>query len=549
MEQLYTGGDVVVQALKVAGVEIVFGIISIHNIPIYDALARQGGIRPIVNRSEPGAVNMADGYARATGKPGVVITSTGAGAGNAAGSLIEAQTNGTPLVHITGQIASQYLDQGKGFVHECKDQLGMLKAICKEAWRVRSIGSLASTIQQAIEVAQTAPTGVVSIEVPIDLQKASLPVPVMHIDAPNSRRANPSSVQEAVELLRMAKRPLIWAGHGVVQAEASQELEKLAELWGAGVITSVAGRGAIPEDHPQSIGCFAISKAVREFIASCDVLLAIGTRFQGNETLNWKLPLPQTIVQIDIDRLAIGRNYPVVSSIVADAREGIQALLAELEGKVKPDAAYLQEVAEASKARRASLAATLGPYQQICADLRACMEREALLVADVTIASNTWGSRLFPVYAPSSYIHAAGGGIGQGVQMGIGAKLGQPERQVVVIVGDGGFQVNIGELGTAVQEGVKLVIILFNDGGYGVLRNIQDRAFEGRHIGVELRGLNFEKLSEAYGIAYYPVTALTEFRPAVKNALASGQLSLVEVDMQAIGPFHMPFAGFELNEA
>jgi acetolactate synthase-1/2/3 large subunit len=549
MDKPYTGGDVVVQALKAVGVEYVFGIISIHNIPIYDALARQGGMRAIVNRSEPGAVNMADGYARATGKLGVVITSTGAGAGNAAGSLIEAQTNGTPLLHITGQIEAQYLDQGKGFVHECKDQLGMLKAISKEALRVRSIGSLASTMQRAIELAQTAPTGVVSVEIPIDLQKKSLPVPVLHFDAPARRPANPIAVQEAAELLRAAKRPLIWSGHGVIQAEASQELTKLAEMWGAGVITSVAGRGALPEDHPQSIGCFATSKAVREFIDSCDVLLAVGTRFQGNETRGWQLPLPRTIVQIDVDQLAIGRNYPVAASIVADAREGLQELLTALEGKVQPDVAFLREVASAGEARRESLAATLGPYKQVCADLRASMERDALLVADVTIASNTWGSRLFPVYAPRHYIHAAGGGIGQGMQMGIGAKLGQPERQVVVVVGDGGFQVNMGELGTAAQEGVNLVIVLFNDGGYGILRNIQDRVFEGRHVGVDLHGLNFEKLSEAYGIAYYPVTSLAEFRPAVKSALTSGQLSLIEVDVKAVGPFRMPFAGFELNEA
>src|SRR6516162_174392 len=143
MESQCTGGDVIVQILKAAGVECSFGIISIHNIPIYDAIARQGDIRTITSRSEAGAVNMADGYAKATGMLGVAITSTGAGAGNAAGSLIEAQTNGTPLLHITGQIDSPYLDQGKGFIHECKDQLGMLKSISKEAFRVRSIGSLA----------------------------------------------------------------------------------------------------------------------------------------------------------------------------------------------------------------------------------------------------------------------------------------------------------------------------------------------------------------------------------------------------------------------
>src|SRR5215471_1466041 len=182
--------------MKAAGVEHVFGIISIHNIPIYDAIARQGGIRTITNRSEPGAVNMADGYAKASSTLGVVITSTGAGAGNAAGSLIEAQTHGTSLLHLTGQINSPYLDQGKGFIHESKDQLGMLKAISKDAFRVRSRHALAATIQYAIEFAQTAPTGVVSVEIPIDVQKMLLSAPTWRFHVHQRLAHDPSCVKE-----------------------------------------------------------------------------------------------------------------------------------------------------------------------------------------------------------------------------------------------------------------------------------------------------------------------------------------------------------------
>jgi acetolactate synthase-1/2/3 large subunit len=547
MESQHTGGDVIVHILKSAGVECVFGIISIHNIPIYDAIARRGGIRTISNRSEPGAVNMADGYAKATGKLGVAITSTGAGAGNAAGSLIEAQTNGTPLLHITGQIDSPYLDQGKGFIHECKDQLGMLKAISKDAFRVRSIGSLATTIQHAIELAQTAPTGVVSVEVPINIQKMMLTSPELHFNPCPRLAPDLSSVKEAADILISAKRPLIWSGNGVIQAGATDELTSLAEMWGAGVLTSQAGRGAIREDHPQCIGNFAYLSAIRDFLTSCDVLLAVGTRFRGSETRVWQLPLPRTIVQIDVDRLAIGRNYPATTGCVGDAKLALQALIQELSGKVKPDTSYLQGVLQARNACRDALRSTLGPYDQLCTDLRTSLEEDAILVVDVTISATIWGSRLFPLYGPRQYIHAAGGGIGQGLQMGIGVKLGQPTRQVVVIVGDGGFQVNMGELGTAVQEGINIVIVLFNDGGYGVLRNIQNRVLEGRHIGVDLRGLNFKKLCEAYGIGYYPVTSTTMFRPAINTALESGRLSLIEVDMASIGPYRIPFAGYSLS--
>ncbi len=547
MKEQHTGGDVIVQILKAAGVECLFGIISIHNIPIYDAIARQGGIRTITNRSEPGAVNMADGYAKATGKLGVTITSTGAGAGNAAGSLIEAQTNGTPLLHITGQIDSPYLDQGKGFIHECKDQLGMLKAISKDAFRVRSIESLAATIQHAIELAQTAPTGVVSVEIPVDIQKKVLTAPESHFNPYPRLAPDLSSVKEAAGILLSAKRPLVWSGNGVIQADATEELTNLAEIWGAGVLTSQAGRGALREDHPQCIGNFAYNSAIRDFLTSCDVLLAVGTRFRGSETRVWQSPLPKTIVQLDVDRLAIGRNYPAAIGCVADAKLALQALMKELSGNVKPDASYLQEVLQARNACRDALRATLGPYDQFCSDLRNSLDRDAMLVVDVTISATLWGSRLFPVYGPRQYIHAAGGGIGQGLQMGVGAKLGQPTRQVVVIAGDGGFQVNMGELGTAVQEGIDVVIVLFNDGGYGILRNIQNRVLEGRHIGVNLHGLNFEKLCEAYGIAYYPITSTAMFRPAIRTALESGRLSLIEVDMAAIGPYRIPFAGYALS--
>jgi acetolactate synthase-1/2/3 large subunit len=548
VDESYTGGDVIVQALKAAGVEYIFGIISIHNIPIYDAISRHHGIRPITNRSEPGAVNMADGYARATGKLGVVITSTGAGAGNAAGALIEAQTHGTPLLHLTGQIDFPYLDQGKGFTHESKDQLGMLKAISKDAFRVRSIHSLAATIRHAIELAQTAPTGVVSVEIPIDLQKMLLSASELPFNFHPPLDPDPSCVKDAAEILLSAKRPLIWSGNGVIQANAAEELTQLAEIWGAGVITSQAGRGAIPEDHPQCIGNFAYNSAIRDFIGSCDVLLAVGTRFRGAETMVWRLPLPKTIVQIDVDRLAFGRNYPTTLGLVADAKLGLQALIPELEAGAKPDADYLGEVGAARNACRDALRATLGPYGQLCDDLRACMKRDGLLVADVTISATTWGSRLFPVYGPQQYIHAAGGGIGQGLQMGLGAKIGRPEQQIVVMVGDGGLQVNIGELGTAVQEEIAIVIVLFNDGGYGVLRNIQNRAYGGRHIAVDLHSLNFEKLCEAYGTDYYPVTRLAAFRPAIEAALASERLSLVAIDMGAVGPFSIPFAGYALNK-
>lgn len=544
MSQEYSGGDLIAYALKEAGVEMVFGIISIHNMPIYDAIYRQGGVRVVPTRSEPGAVNMADGYARATGKLGVVITSTGTGAGNAAGALVEAQTAVTPLLHLTGQIDSAYVDQGKGYIHECKDQLGMLKAISKEAHRVHSIHSLTATIQTAIGQALSAPSGAVSVEIPIDIQKAKIKsLPKFLLPQPAPVAPHLSQIEWAVQILRTAKKPLIWAGSGVIAAGAAAEVQQLAERLGAGVFTSQAGRGAISEDHPQCVGNFGNNPNVRALLQSCDVLLAIGTRFRGQETLQWKLPLPPVQIQIDVDPLAIGRGYPATAGIVGDARLALRAILERLPNNLRPSPEFLREIEVTRLAARAALRMTLGPYKTIMDELRQALAPEGVLVRDITISSSTWGSRLFPVYAPRQSIHAAGGGIGQGLQMALGAKLGQPAKPVVALVGDGGFVVNCGELATAVQEKIPLVVLLFNDGGYGVIRNIQKNNYESRFIGVDLHTPNFGQLAGAFGWQTWRVDKVEDFADILQAAFSADVPSLIEIDMLAIGDFEVPFGG------
>jgi len=539
-------GDVIVQALKAAGVDTVFGIISIHNMPIYDAIARQGGIRAIPSRSEPGAVNMADGYSRASGKLGVAITSTGAGAGNAAGALVEAQTAGSSVLHLTGQIESAYLDKGKGYIHECKDQLNMLKAISKAAYRPISAEAVPATLYQAISESLAMPRGVVSLEIPIDYQKAKiaatvgLNLQILQAEATLSTEA----IQQATEMLKAARYPLIWAGSGVIEAGASAALQALAERLGAAVLTSQAGRGAIPEDHPLCVGNFAANPATRSLLEKADLLLIIGSHVRGNETLNWKLPMPAKIIQIDADPLAIGRSYPASLGIVGDAAAVLPALNKALEkAEVKPDANYQDLIASTIKNSRAKLRSTLGPYEGILDDLNATLPRNALRVRDVTISSTTWAARLLGIYEPRTSIHASGGGIGQGFQMAVGAKLAQPDRTVLVIAGDGGFLVNCGEIATAVQEDVPVVMVLFNDGGYGVLRNIQNANYGKRNIAVDLRSPDFMKFAEAFGAWSRRVSRLEDFKPALEEAIASRRPAIIEIDMRAIGPFAEPFTG------
>lgn len=541
----FTTADAIVQELVRAGVTTAFGIVSIHNMPIYDAILREGSIHLVCSRGESGAVNMADGYARATGKLGVVITSTGTGAGNAAGSLIEAWAAGVPVLHLTGEVASSYLGTGRGYIHECKDQLSMMEGACKKALRLRKPEQTAAVVRQAIKEALAAPSGPVSLEIPIDFQSAIIPnhtleevrfaAPTTHIslDLPN----------EIVSKISNARRPVIWAGGGIISADASQEVRQLAELIGAAVITSQSGKGSIPEDHPQCIGHFAAYELTKKLLKDSDLLISIGVRFRGNETANWKVPVPKEHIAIDADWQAINRNYEVTNGLIGDAKKILQTVIQEISKKgLQPDPVYLDEVLSVRQELREALRATLGPYEQILDGMRKVLPRDSILVRDVTVQANVWGSRLFEIYEPRTSIHASGGGIGQGLPTAIGAQMAFKDRQVVLMAGDGGFMVNVGEMATAAQENLPLIVVLFDDAGYGVLRNIQDAAY-GRQVAVDLLSPDFVLLGQSMGFDSTRIGSPDEFVSALEKAVDNKKPTMIVVDMEAVGPMAKPFGG------
>lgn len=544
-ENVYTVADAVVEELVHAGVEVVFGIVSIHNMPIYDAILRDGRIHVVTARGESGAVNMADGYARVTGKLGVAITSTGTGAGNAAGSLVEAWSAGTKLLHLTGEVASPYLGTGKGYIHEMKDQLQMMEGCCKHAFHLRIPEQAIPMMRKAIAHAAFAPSGPVTLQIPIDYQSAIIPKPVeqaIYEVKPLATEINPLP-EEIVAKIVKAKRPVIWAGGGVIHADAAQETTRLAEKLGAAVITSQSGKGAIPEDHPLCIGHFASFVEVQKLLEKADLLISMGVRFRSNETASWKVKVNCEHINIDVDYLAHNRNYQVTHSVVGDIKQILQQLLQQLaQHQLEPEPSYQEEVTQARKNVRKELRSTLGPYEQFVDGMRKLLPKDAILVRDVTVPANLWGSRLFEIYQPRTSIHAAGGGIGQGLPTAIGAQLGAKEQVVMLMVGDGGFMVNVGELATAVEEQLPLIIALFDDGGYGVLRNLQDAAY-GRRIAVDLLSPNFVKLGEAMGFVAKRVGSAVEFLVELDCAIQRRKPSLIVVDMKEVGPMKKPFGG------
>jgi acetolactate synthase-1/2/3 large subunit len=382
----------------------------------------------------------------------------------------------------------------------------------------------------------------VALEIPIDLQYAEADYTA--VDTAPDRTAAPSSeeVKTVTAALRRASRPVIWAGGGAVAAGASDALTRLAERLGAPVVTTTTGRGAIPEDHPLALGNLFNDQQIKDLLASADCLLAVGTRFQGAHTANWTLELPANLIHIDVDPGVIGLNYPAAIAVVADARAAIEAVNADLGAEPPVDADYGAEVARIRSETRAKARSQVEVHLPLMDGLRETLARDAIVVKDATIPAYTWGNRLLEVYEPRTSLHSTSVAIGPGLALALGAKLGRPDRQTVLIAGDGGFMLNIAELATAAQYNIGVVILLFNDRGYGVLRNHQDQRFDGRRIAVDLHTPDFVKLAEGFGIKAERVDSVAAYRPALERALAAGGPVLLDIDQLKVGVVQFPSA-------
>jgi acetolactate synthase-1/2/3 large subunit len=530
-----TGGEAVYEALRALGVEHVFGIVSVHNIPIYDAILRGGGITPVAVRHEQAALHAADGYARATGKLGVAITSTGPGAANAVPGLFEAGFASSRVLMITGQIESAYYGKGRGFLHEAEHQVEMLRAVTRRVESVRrteDIGEVIVRVARDVCVGRPQPG---AVEIPIDLQYAVADVDIPHVEAWPRVRPQPSAIAAAAAALREAERPVIWAGGGVITANATEELRQLAEMLQAPVFTSINGRGALPEDHPLCMGPLTAHPQMEPVLAEADVVFAVGTRFQGGATRNWALRLPGKLVHLDADPGVIGRNYPAAVSVVGDARLGLAGILRELDG-AKANPAFAERARQARDAARQAIRKEIGPdYEAIMDTMRTLLPRDAVIVRDATVPAYLWGNRLIPIYEPRTSINPASAAIGPGLPLAIGAALGTG-RKTVVIQGDGGLMLSIGELATAVQYRLPIILCVFNDRGYGILRAIQARMFDGRQIGVDLATPDFVTVARGMGMAAEAVKGVDEFRAAFARAVAAEGPVLLDIDMSALHP-------------
>ena len=549
-----TVGELAARFLEACGVRAAFGVISIHNMPILDAFHVRQKIRFVSARGEAGACNMADAYARVTGTLGVCVTSTGTGCGNAAGAMVEALTAGTPLLHLTGQIESDYLDRDLGYIHEHPAQLAMLQAVGKAAFRIRNPETALATLREATRLAFTAPCGPVSIEIPIDVQgqMLDLPADLQPLTVAPVVPA-PREVAALAERVVGARRPLLWLGGGARGASAA--VRRFVAM-GWTVVSSVQGRGILPEDHPATLGSYNLQKPAEAFYASCDLMLVVGSRLRSNETLRYKLKLPKHICRIDANALAHNRGYTSDYFVQGDAQLTLDALADALEGRMAIDPTLAGDLQRARAEASAMVDETLGPYVALKNALAQVAQAQAdnklSWVRDITLSNTMWGNRAPNLDHPRAGVHALGGGIGQGLAMAIGTAIADAThglgRRTVALVGDGGFMLNVGELACAVQEQAELVVLLMNDSRYGVIKNIQDDIYGSRHAYVELHTPKFAAFCASLGAPHFKLDDPAQSAEVLGKAFSTRGPVIVEVDMDAWGPFAVKFAGPPLKK-
>ena len=531
------GADGVVQALKEAGVSTIFGIPSIHNIGLYESLRHEPSIRHIGCRHEAGATHMADGYARASGGLGVIVSSTGPGAGFTVSALQEAWGSCSPVLMITTNIDAAKIGKGLGVLHELEEQTALFRTITKEVIVAQTDDDLGALARRAISVAQTGRPGPVCLEVPTDLMAGDAPAA-----APTPRDSTPASpplpprLDEAVAILRNAKQPLILAGTDASRTDVAGDIQALAEALCAPVITNTPGKGVVPEDHALAFGNAARRMVVKEIVPGCDAAVVIGSRLREVDAKRRGLVLPEQLIHIDWDERWISKNYPAAVPLVGDIAAITRALRNQLEGEPytgprQERTATWRREAEAEFERLSQERPELQSLQAI----RAVLPRDSALVIDNT-QLGYWAEYFYPSYRTNGIIGAKGSGLlGFSFPAAIGVKLARPDTPVVGLIGDGGFLYTAQELATCVRHAVGFPLVVVNDNAFGVIDYLQRTAYQEAYQ-AQLTNPDFPAFAAAFGVPATRVQSPTELQSALDRTLASGEMHLIEYQMSIQEP-------------
>lgn len=518
------GSQILIECLVEQGVEVVFGYPGGQALNIYDALYKNSDrIRHILTAHEQGASHAADGYARATGKTGVCIATSGPGATNLVTGIATAYMDSVPMVVITGQVPNALL--GKDSFQEV-DITGITMCITKHNFIVKEVKDLAETVRKAFYIAASGRPGPVLIDIPKDVSAAmgDYEYQMPKLITPQVTTITDKDLQVVADLMKVAEQPMIYSGGGVIISGACEAVKQLAEKIDAPVATSLMGLGGFPENHPLATGLVGMHGSIASNMGftHCDLLIALGARFSDRVISDVKKFAPHaTIVHIDVDPAEIGKNVPVGASIVGDVNEVLKRLLPLVPKKEHPDwILQIQDWKDQFKYNYQD-GERLSP-QFMIRHVADETQGEAIITTEVG-QHQIWAAQFYTYTQPRTFISSGGlGTMGYGTGASIGAQLGRPNQQVVHIAGDGSFRMNCNELCTIAHYNVPVIIIIVNNTTLGMVRQWQTAFYEKRYSETDLdRGPDFKLLAEAYGIKGYHVHTKEAFHEAFHEALKS----------------------------
>ena len=517
-----SGAEIFARCLVEEKVEVLFGYPGGATIGVYDVLRDLSRIQHVLTRHEQGATHAAEGYARVTGKPGVVLVTSGPGATNTVTGIADAYMDSLPLVVFTGQVALRLI--GNDAFQEA-DIVGITRQITKHNYLVRDVTELAKTIKEAFHIATTGRPGPVLVDLPKDVMAQTAP---FHYPATVEMRSyNPiveghqKQLKKAADVINGAKRPVLYVGGGTILSGAAKELTTLARKMSCPVTTTLQGLGAFPATDPLFMGMLGMHGTWHSNMAvhHCDVLIAVGARFDDRVTGKVEAFAPEaTIIHIDIDPSAISKNVPVDVPIVGD----VKRVLTDLIPLVKQLDTTDWQLIIAGWKREHPLRYKSGPEiraQQVFHCLGEVTRGEAIVVTDVG-QHQMWAAQFFPCMAPRTFVTSGGlGTMGFSLPAAMGVAFSHPRLPIVSISGDGGFQMNSQELTTIVQHKLPIKIFVINNGFLGMVRQWQDLFWKRRYSQVEMTSPDFVKLAEAHGCPAFRATASSEVEPLIRRAM------------------------------
>ena len=519
------GGDILIECLKAQGVSAVFGMPGTQNIQIYDALLRRGKdtIDHYLVRHEYAATQMADGFARATGEVGVAITVPGPGASNASTGILEAFTDCAPVLLITGQSDSSLYSKHPSKMFHGLDQMRFFESITKYCAIAHTVAEIPVVVENAFKAMRTGRPGPTMLEFPMDVVtgEGNVRIPT-RVERAELSPPDDASLSTAVETIRNAKMPVIFAGSAVFHSNARNELRLLAEKLNAPVIVTRNGKGVLSEDHPLALQiCYGYLG--REALQRADCLIGIGPRFTSIDTRNWSLELPQPFIQIDEDADEIGLEYPCDIGVVGDLKLTLQALIEDV---TPGENGWDETLAQLRTAFDAQ------PPLPIIHELQDVLPRDTIYAIDVHALGYASFAE-FPIYDPRTFLYPnIGVALGHAYPAAIGAKVAYPDRPVICFSGDGGFLMGAVEMATAMKYEINVVAIVVNDGALSAIKGSQQKGCEGRTIDTDLLNPDFVEFAQSFGAYAKRVENLGDFKDTLRDALAAEKPALIEVMLQ-----------------